>query len=129
MGVSGYNLNRARNILARINYNNIFDEESKALPKDQYLCPFCGEIPELLNIHSDNGYVEFRCKKDKDYLISVQDYLTKLSDSEFTYYKTKCDDCNKLQMSERNNEKIFKYCYLCKKNLYKNLVRSMMNRI
>ena len=110
MGVSGYNLNRARNILARINYNNIFDEESKALPKDQYLCPFCGEIPELLNINSDNGYIEFRCKKDKD-------YFTKLSRSGFTYYHIKCDGCNTLQMSEKNDDNIFKYCYICKKNL------------
>jgi len=121
MGTAGYNKKKPRNIQNGRNYNIISDEESKnifdSLPKDQYLCPFCGEIPELLNIHTDNGYVEFRCKKDKDYLISVQDYFKKLSLSDFTYYKTKCDDCNKLQMSEKNKENIFKYCYLCKKNL------------
>ena len=33
------------------------------IPPDQYLCPYCKNIPELVNIHSDNYYVEFKCKK------------------------------------------------------------------
>ena len=107
------------------------DKESEnaydSIPKDQYLCPFCGEIPELLNIHTDNGYVEFRCKKDKDYLISVKDYFNKLSESKFTYYNTQCDNCNKFQKSEKNNEKIFKYCYLCKTNLCNDCLQKQCN--
>ena len=108
-------------IQSKIEYNAMIEDESKkifdSLPKDQYLCPFCGDIPELLNIHTDNGCVEFRCKKDKDYLISVQDYFKKLSESNFTYYKIKCYNCKKLQINYKQNEQIFKYCYLCKKDL------------
>ena len=119
MVASGYKPNVRKNQPER-KYDVIADDESKklfdSLPKDEYLCPFCGEIPELLNIHTDNGYVEFRCKKDKDYLITVQDYFKKLSESNFTYYKTKCENCNRLQISEKAQEKIFKYCYICKKN-------------
>ena len=63
-----------------------------------------------------NGYVEFRCKKDKDYLISVQDYFKKLSESNFTYYNIKCYNCKKLQINYKKDEQIFKYCYLCKKD-------------
>ena len=117
MGASGYR----PNVQQERNYNIISDEDSQrifdSLPKDQYVCPFCGDIPELLNIHTDNGYVEFRCKKDKDFLISVQDYFKKLSESNFTYYNIKCSDCNKIQKNCLKKEQLFKYCYLCKKDL------------
>ena len=116
MGASGYR----PNVQQERNYNIISDEDSQrifdSLPKDQYVCPFCGDIPELLNIHTDNGYVEFRCKKDNDYLISVQDYFKKLSESDFTYYNIKCSDCNRIQKNCLQNEQLFKYCYLCKKD-------------
>jgi len=121
MGASGYDPNKKKSIQQERNYSIISDEDSKkifdSLPKDQYVCPFCGDIPELLNIHTDNGYVEFRCKKDKDFLISVQDYFKKLSESNFTYYNIKCSDCNKIQKNCLKKEQLFKYCYLCKKDL------------
>ena len=120
MGPSPYKPNRKIDIPSQIMINVMTEKESKkifdSLPKDQYLCPFCGDIPELLNIHTDNGYVEFRCKKDKDYLISVQDYFKKLSESNFTYYSIKCSNCNKNQKDYPRNEQLFKYCYLCKKD-------------
>jgi Leucine-rich repeat (LRR) protein len=120
MGASGYDPKKKKVIQQERNYNITSDEESKkifeSLPKDQYLCPFCGDIPELLNIHTDNGYVEFRCKKDKEFLISVQDYFKKLSESNFTYYNIKCSNCNKEQKSCLKKEQLFKYCYLCKKD-------------
>ena len=120
MGSAGYDPNKRKGIQQERNYKIISDEESKkifdSLPKDQYLCPFCGDIPELLNIHTDNGCVEFRCKKDKDFLISVQDYFKKLSESNFTYYNIKCSNCNKEQKSCPKKEQLFKYCYLCKKD-------------
>ena len=79
MGTSSNKPYKKIDIQSEIEYNVMTDDETNkifdSLPKDQYVCPFCGDIPELLNIHTDNGYIEFRCKKDKDYLISVQDYF------------------------------------------------------
>ena len=121
MGTSSNKPYKKIDIQSEIEYNVMTDDETNkifdSLPKDQYLCPFCGDIPELLNIHTDNGYIEFRCKKDKDYLISVQDYFKKLSESNFTYYNIKCYNCKKLQINFKKDEQIFKYCYLCKKDL------------
>ena len=121
MGTSSNKPYTKIDIQSEIEYNVMTDDETKkifeSLPKDQYLCPFCGDIPELLNIHTDNGYVEFRCKKDKEFLISVQDYFKKLSESTFTYYNIKCSNCNKEQKSCLKKEQLFKYCYLCKKDL------------
>ena len=43
-----------------------------SIPKDQYLCPLCGDIPQLKNIHTDNGFIEFKCKcSQKELLLSV----------------------------------------------------------
>ena len=121
MGVSSNKPYTKIDIQSEIENNTISEDESKkvfdSLPKDQYLCPFCGDIPELLNIHTDNGYVEFRCKKDKDYLISVQDYFKKLSESNFNYYNIKCSNCNQKQKDCPKKEQLFKYCYHCKKDL------------
>ena len=68
-GTSGYSPNKRSDIQSQRKRNIMTDEKSKkifdSLPIDQYLCPFCREIPELLNIHTDNGYIEFRSKKIK----------------------------------------------------------------
>ena len=86
----------------------------KSLPKNQYLCPKCGEVPELKNIYSENGYVELFCKNDKEIMLTAEDYLNNLSKSNLTYYSAKCIKCNKVQKEDKS--KIFKYCPLCKKD-------------
>ena len=84
----------------------------ESIPNDQYVCPICGEIPQLVNIHSDNGNVEFKCHNDGELILNIEQYFKKLSEPNLTYYNTKCCKCNAIQKSEKN--KIFKYCYLCK---------------
>ena len=44
------------------NYIKINDITMPLIPDDQYLCPLCGRIPEILNIHTDNGHMELKCK-------------------------------------------------------------------
>ena len=84
------------------------------LPKDQYLCPKCGDVPELLNIYSDNGYIEFDCKIDGKILLKVDEYFKNLYDSQLTYFNTKCSKCNKIQSD--NKTKIFQFCYKCQQD-------------
>ena len=62
----------------------------ESIPNDQYVCPICGEIPQLVNIHSDNGNVEFKCHNDGELILNIEQYFKKLSESNLTYYKTKC---------------------------------------
>ena len=49
MGTSGYTQNKRSCIQSQRKSNIMTDKESKkifdSLPIDQYLCPFCGEIP------------------------------------------------------------------------------------
>ena len=125
MGSSGYNpktnegIKNISNNELLTNYIKIDEERQKiynSIPKDQFVCHACGEIPELLNIHTDNGCIEFKCKTDGALLLTIDQYFKKLSESNFTYYKTKCCKCNKIQKNYKKKEQIFKYCYICKKD-------------
>lgn len=126
MGSSGYNPNIQRTNIQQTssnelptNYIKIDEEQQKiynSIPKDQFICPACGEIPELINIHTDNGCIEFKCKSHGQSIITIDQYFKKLSESNFTYYKTKCCICNKMQKNYIKKEQIFKYCYICKKD-------------
>ncbi len=97
-----------------------YEENQKvfnSIPEDQYLCPKCSCIPELKNVHTDNGILEFRCINHGEILIKVDEYLKSMIDSK-TYLKERCDICNKLQNDYRGD--IFQYCYDCKKTFCAN---------
>ena len=102
-------INHSKNIEAQDIYPGNVDVTK--FPDDQYLCPFCDKIPEILNIHSDNGHIELKCKLHGLISLTLKDYLEKMKDNLFTYYKTKCFNCNKEQ---NNKDNMFKYCYYCK---------------
>jgi Leucine-rich repeat (LRR) protein len=110
----------SRSKTERQDYHQVMDkkyEENSTLygsiPNDQYLCPKCDTIPQLINVHTDNGYLEFKCIKHGEIFIRVDNYLEKMKDSN-TYYKERCCQCRKLQF-DCKNEEIFKYCPQCKK--------------
>ena len=133
MGSSGYDVNENKKNIDKEGAKDlvknyiIIDKEKQKLyesfPNDQYICPICGEIPELVNIHSDNGYVEFKCRVDGELALNIDQYFKKLSESQYTYYNnTKCCKCNKFQKNKKNE--IFRYCYLCKDNYCLNCVNN-----
>lgn len=122
MGASGQRVenqtkNKDKYVRDIKNYPTINKDYS--IPNDQYLCPFCDEIPELVNIHTDNGTVVFkcRCKLNEEQIISIDRYFEILSDAN-TYFNSKCCKCNKVQKNYIKNE-IFKYCYICKEDYCK----------
>jgi len=50
----------------------------RLLPNDQYVCPECKEVPEILNIDYENDYnIELKCKKHKDVKIPIEEYFKK----------------------------------------------------
>ena len=100
-----------------INNENMPDkgfEIMKEIPKDQFLCPLCGNIPIIKNVHTDNGHIELICKYHGILDYTIEDYALALKDSMFTYFKTKCGHCNKVQGAEGP---MFKYCSYCKLDL------------
>lgn len=117
----------ARNTLPHVNQNELINkenipkgfEDSLEVPDDQYLCPLCERVPEILNVHTDNGHVELKCKYHGIIDMTIQDYFKKMKNSLFSYYKTKCYNCNKIQNNKQN---MFKYCCYCKVDLCENCV-------
>ena len=135
MGSSGYNKEKRekrekRNIKNtaknNVNKNEIsfknpicdddFETLWESIPKDQYLCPYCGSVPELVNIFTDNGCIEFKCKCKGEMAFKVRDYIKELSESKYTYFNAKCYECNRFQKDLRKEGQMLQYCYLCKKD-------------
>ena len=89
-------------------------------PTDQYLCTMCRNVPELVNIFTDIGSVEFKCKEHGTIILTVKQYFEKMRNSEFTYYNFRCSNCHQIQKIILKNLKelkdgIFKFCYICRK--------------
>ena len=75
-----------------------------------FFCPICGvskslEIPEIINFHSENGKIVFRCpKRDKEFPLKLKKYHEDIT----TNIDGKCD-CDKINCK--------KYCLECHKFL------------
>jgi hypothetical protein len=89
---------------------------SNKIPLDQYICPECGKVPELISFYSDNGLIQFKCKDKEHQLMKVEDYMVALNNSKFNYFNDSCScsTCKKIQFKEIRNG-IFSYCYDCQK--------------
>ena len=88
---------------------------SNKIPLDQYICPECGKVPELISFYSDNGLIQFKCKDKEHKIMKVEDYMVALNNSKFNYFNDSCSTCKKIQHKEIRNGKIFSYCYDCQK--------------
>ena len=75
----------------------------------EIICSKCGEIPEILKVHTDNGKIDFNCKKCGKYEQLIDDFIDELSSQK--YFK-ECKDC--IQDGLENN---YYYCFQCKKDI------------
>jgi len=87
---------------------------------EDLLCSKCGEIPEILNIHTDNNKIEFNCKVCGIYEILIDEYFDRLS-------KNNCfKKCNFCENKGLRNEYYYclncmkDYCQSCKNNYHSN---------
>ena len=109
----------ARNTLPYVSKNAFIREENipkgfgdaLKIPEDQYLCPLCERIPEILSVHTDNGHIELKCKYHDIIDITIEDYFTKMKDSQSNYYNLKCFNCG---YSQDNKNSMLNYCCYCK---------------
>jgi len=89
------------------------NNDSGIIPDDQFLCPKCNRVPEILGVHTDNGYIKLKCKVHGILELSVQNYYYSFRDSGFNYLNTKCSNCSSVLEKKEN---MFQYCYGCKKD-------------
>jgi len=89
-----------------------------------FFCPICGvgkslEIPEILNFHSENGKIVFRCpKRDKEYPKELKGYQEEITGHIKricgNYEKNKNNKCTGVEIDINNCKK---YCLECHKFL------------
>ena len=78
------------------------------MSEESFLCYKCGEIPEILNVHTDNNKIEFKCKNCGIIEILIDKYFDELAEN--NYFK-KCRYC------ESNDRTIkYYYCFNCKED-------------
>ena len=90
-----------------INEENEISYDNKIISYDLnegLLCSKYGEIPEVLNVYTDNNKIEFNCRKCGIYEILIDEYFDRLSKS---YYFKKCNSCK----CKKNK---YYYCFNCK---------------
>ena len=75
---------------------------------EELLCYRCGQIPEVLNIYTDNSKIELNCKNCGLYELLIDEYYDELSKN--NYFK-KCSRCG----NEDINNKYF-HCFDCKRD-------------
>ena len=97
----------------------ILKADLRDLPKEELLCPKCGKVPEILNIHTDNGYIELKCKSDGKISMKIQKYKEELEKSLFL---PKCYIC---KISQKDIE--IYYCYECQQDLCENCKKAFEN--
>ena len=99
------------------NIQNILKEEINLedINNEEFFCPECGEVPEILDIHIENNKIKLKCKNCGIKERTIKEFLflesTKKSNNEFI--ETSCGIC-KTKREKDNNE--FYYCYDCQKD-------------
>ena len=87
MGIGGTKIEKSQIV---IDFENI--------SKNQYFCPGCNRIPEILNIHSDSGHIELLCKIHGVIDLTVENYLNQMQK----------------KFSDIKKKEEFEYCCYCK---------------
>ena len=82
-------------------------EELSSIPDDEFLCPKCGEVPEIFKINTNNSNMKLKCKNCGEYDEKINDYYSSMKGLQSNYLN-KCPESN----SNRENHNI-KYCYNC----------------
>ena len=81
-----------------------------SLPEDEFLCPFCNLVPEILNINYDTGIITLECKSHKIIKRPINEYYDNLLKSTYPYTNFKCIKCGK---KEKKYKGKINYCLKC----------------
>ena len=83
------------------------------IPNDQFLCPICHRVPELLNVSIENGTIELKCPFHDEIKKTIQDYVDSIKSSQF----------NNFNINEKSNKcpnhpdkEIKNFCFDCDEN-------------
>ena len=97
---------------------------SVKLPEDQYVCSYCGSIPQIIDLNFMEGKIKFNCDKHGTINITIKDYFEK--ESKYLYYNIKCH----LDNTPQNNKLPYIFNHIIKegKNLCESCSENQENR-
>ncbi len=55
--------------------SNYFNEENPFHKFDNYCCPYCNNLPEILSFTEGNDTIKFKCKNHGENYLNIKDYL------------------------------------------------------
>ena len=90
-------------------------KEIDKIPEDEFLCPKCDMIPEILEVNLDTGKLTMNCKNHGKITRFATKYIDELLNSYHTYLDNKCRYCNR--KSKRSTIDKMKYCTICRQNI------------
>ena len=90
-------------------------KEIDKIPEDEFLCPKCDMIPEILEVNLDTGKLTMNCKNHGKITRFATKYIDELLNSHHTYLDNKCRYCNR--KSKRSTIDKLKYCTICRQNI------------
>ena len=79
---------------------------------DSYCCPYCTNLPEILNFNEGNGSIKFKCKKHGENTLDIQEYLENMQK-----YITISELNTKNKCSEHKTENYSNFCFTCQINI------------
>ena len=85
------------------------EQETNEINEYFIICHKCSSSIEILSINENNNIIEFRCtKENKNYTISIKEYLEKVKE-----YKEKNINDLKDKCEKHKNNNYVSYCYEC----------------
>ena len=76
------------------------------------ICPECSSSIKILKINDENNIIEYKClKENKDYTMTIKEYLEKIKDKKDIKIEELKDRC------KIHNNNYVSYCYDCKYHL------------
>ena len=91
---------------------------------DSYCCPFCTNLPEILNYNEGNGMIKFICKKHGENNMDIQDYLENMQK-----FITVSEVNTKNKCNEHKNENYSNFCLTCQENVCQKCLKKHENHI
>ena len=77
------------------------------------ICPECLSIIEIISINEENNNIEYRCiKENKNYIISIKEYINKIKENKEKNIKELKDKCK-----IHKNKNYICYCFDCNNHL------------
>ena len=90
------------------NYDNYLND----LPNDQYVCPKCSKVPEIIGVDYENDYsITLKCEEHGNMIKPIIEYFKE--ESKFLYINEICEKEHKSLQKDFKNY-IFDYCKGCK---------------